>query len=236
MDVSQALSGDLAELSQLLLEQETLETALRRVADLAVASVGSCDACGVSLLHGAKVSTSVATHDVAQRADDHQYRTDEGPCLQAVRSGKIYKVDDMTTEKRWPRFAPLAAREGVTSSYSLPLVVGGRTLGALNLYSLHSRFGPEDERVGQAFGRQAAIALANAQAYQRTRDLVDQLNEALRSRDVIGQAKGILMAREAITADAAFERLRRMSQSANVKVRTVAQQIVDSVLDPSDGG
>jgi len=233
MEVPQRLSGDLGELSHLLLEQETIETALRRVADLAVASVSSCDACGVSLLRGDKVSTTVATHDVAQRADDHQYRTDEGPCLQAVRTGEIYKVDDMATETRWPRFAAAASEEGVTSSYSLPLVVAGRTLGALNLYSLHSPFGPDDERVGQAFGRQAAVALANAQAYQRSRDLVDQLNEALLSRDVIGQAKGILMATESLSADAAFERLRTMSQSGNVKLRDVARRVVDAV---GDGG
>lgn len=231
MESPQGLGGDLAELSQILLEQDTLETALRRVADLAVSSVGSCDACGVSLLQGGKVSTSVATHDVAQRVDDHQYRTDEGPCLQAVRTGQVLKIDDMATETRWPRFAPLAAQEGVVSSYSLPLAVRGRTVGALNLYSLHSSFGAEDERVGQAFGRQAAIALANAQAYQRTRDLVDQLSEALQSRDVIGQAKGILMVKEGLAADAAFERLRTMSQSGNVKLREVAQQIVTSLRD-----
>jgi GAF domain-containing protein len=182
-----------------------------------------------------KVSTSVATHEVAQRADDHQYRTDEGPCLEAVRTGEIYKIDDMSGETRWPHFAPRAAQEGVTSSYSMPLVVGGRILGALNLYSLHSRFGADDERVGQAFARQAAIALANAQAYQKTRDLVDQLNEALQSRDVIGQAKGILMAQESITADVAFERLRTMSQSGNVKLRELAQHIVDSMLEDGSG-
>jgi GAF domain-containing protein len=228
MEARQGLTGDLAELSQILLEQETLETALRRVADLAVASVGSCDACGVSLVMNDKVSTSVATHEVAQRADDHQYRTDEGPCLEAVRTGEIYKIDDMSGETRWPHFAPRAAQEGVTSSYSMPLVVGGRILGALNLYSLHSRFGADDERVGQAFARQAAIALANAQAYQKTRDLVDQLNEALQSRDVIGQAKGILMERHRLTAPQAFAVLVRASSHTNRKLFDIAEELTST--------
>ena len=229
MEVPERLRDDLAELSGLLVEHGTLETVLRRVAELAVTAIGSCDACGVSLVHGNRVSSTVATDDVARRVDDHQYRIDQGPCLQAARTGEIYKIDDMATDTRWPDFARHAAEEGVASSYSLPLTVGDHTMGALNLYSRHSRFGPEDEQVGQAFGRQAAVALTNAQAYQRTRDLVDQLNEAIQSRDVIGQAKGILMARENLTADAAFERLRHLSQSHNVKLRDVAEQVVDEV-------
>jgi GAF domain-containing protein len=229
MEVPERLSGDLAELSGLLVENGTLETALRRVAELAVTAVDSCDACGVSLVQGERVSSTVATDDVAKRVDDHQYRTNQGPCLQAARTGEIYKIDDMATDARWPAFARRAAEEGVVSSYSVPLTVGDRTVGALNLYSLHSRFGPEDEQVGQAFGRQAAIALTNAQAYQRSLDLVDQLHVAIQSRDVIGQAKGILMVRENLTADAAFERLRTMSQSSNVKLRDVARQVVDEV-------
>lgn len=229
MEVPQRLSVDLDELSGLLVENGTLETVLRQVADLAVTAVDSCDACGVSLVHGAKVSRTVATDDVARRVDDHQYRTDEGPCLQAARTGETYKVDDMATETRWPNFARRATQEGVVSSYTVPLTVGGHTMGALNLYSFHGRFGPEDEQIGQALGRRAAVTLTNAQAYQKSRDLVDQLNEAIQSRDVIGQAKGILMVRENLSADAAFERLRTMSQSGNVKLRDVARRVVDEV-------
>lgn len=235
MEVPERLSGDLAELSGLLVEDGTLDTALRRVAELAVTAVGSCDACGVSLVHGEKVSSTVATDDVARRVDDHQYRTDQGPCLQAARTGEIYKIDDMATDPRWPTFARRAAEEGVVSSYSVPLTVGDHTVGVLNLYSLHGPFGPNDEEVGQAFGRQAAIALTNAQAYQRSRDLVEQLNEAIQTRDVIGQAKGILMVRENLTADAAFERLRAMSQSSNVKLRDVARQVADEVRGERPG-
>ena len=108
------------------------------------------------------------------------------------------------------------------------LFVEGDTLGALNLYSkAGNAFGQESRTVGLVFAAHAAIALSSA-----IHD--EQMEEALQSRDLIGQAKGILMAREGITADQAFDMLRRASQRLNVKLRDVAGSIVNPPPAPPD--
>jgi GAF domain-containing protein len=223
---------NLRELRELLLDGETLETSLRRVADLAVAVVPACDMCGVTLTEDGTMNTRVATDPLTNKVDDIQYGLGRGPCIDAVRTAEMFRVDDMQTETRWRTFTRQAAELGVAASLSSPLVAGGRVVGALNLYSRSGPFGAADERVVTAFSRQAGVTLANAATYEKARLLVEQLNQALASRDVIGQAKGVLMAREGISADEAFDRLRRLSQSSNVKLRDVAKQVAERSTVP----
>jgi GAF domain-containing protein len=224
--MDEMLERRLGELSTMLLAEETVDTTLRRVAALSVSSIPACNAAGVSLAHDGQITTSVATDGVALRVDSHQYSVDEGPCLEAVRTGHQVRIDSMKNETRWPKFTKAAATE-VSASLSLPLRVRGAVVGALNLYSTSRPFLDADRGVGEAFAEQAAVALANAQAYAKTRELVDQLTQALESRDVIGQAKGLIMEREGIGADEAFNVLRRASQARNVKLRDIAQQLID---------
>lgn len=216
----------LAELAKLLLEEETLDTALSRVADLAVSVIPCCDSCGVTLSSEGRVHTRTATDDVARTLDDHQYRTGEGPCLDAIREGRNIAVACMAEEDRWPCYRQAAVAEGLASCYSVPLAVGVRVVGALNLYSLSSPFTAQDARIADAFAAQSAVALANAQTYQQARDMIADLEQALQSRDVIGQAKGIIMERERCTADQAFDILRKVSQKTNIKLRDVADRVV----------
>jgi GAF domain-containing protein len=225
---SEELSLDLHKLHELLLAEQAVETALRRVADLAVATVPACDTCGVTLAVDGKMGTRVATDPLANQVDEIQYGVGHGPCIDAVHAGEPFRVDDMATETRWPAFCPQAAAVGVAASYSAPLKVGDEVVGALNLYSLAGRFGETDEQVVTAFSRQAAVVLANATTYQKARDLVNQLEQALESRDLIGQAKGIVMVRDGVDADRAFEVLKELSQKRNVKLRDVARQVVDT--------
>jgi GAF domain-containing protein len=165
---------------------------------------------------------------VAERLDTYQYDNDSGPCVDAIRTGELIGISSLALDNRWPRFAEEAAKEGLQSSYSVPLKVDSRTVGALNLYSLGGRFLDRDEAISRQFAYQAAVTLANAQAYQQAQDLVDNLRVALESRDVIGQAKGIIMERERCTADRAFEILRTLSQARNVKLRDLAQRVVET--------
>lgn len=230
MDESEELGRRISDLSEHLLAEETVEKGLYRVADLAVRFLPSCDACGVSMVVKGLVSTRVASGPMAQRVDAHQYAVNEGPCLDAVRTGRMLKVDSFAEEARWPRFVPMALEEGVVSSYSVPLKVGGRTVGALNLYSRSKAFDHQDEAMVGMIASPAAVALANAQAYHRIRDVVDQLNVALTSRDLIGQAKGIIMERESCSADQAFDVLRVRSQAGNQKLVDVARDVVDSTV------
>ena len=120
----------------------------------------------------------------------------------------------------------MAAAEGVTGMYSVPLRVADRTVGAINLYSMRQTFSEEDQHLAESFAGQAAVAVANADAYHQARELAHHLEEALKSRDVIGQAKGIIMERERVTADQAFEMLRKVSQARNTKLRELAEQVV----------
>ena len=128
---------------------------------------------------------------------------------------------------RWPEFSTVAAKAGVHSVLAVPLVAGNEPIGALNLYSkTPGGYDEADEETAVLFSEQAAVACANAEVYWRTYSLTEHLREALESRDVIGQAKGILMARRNCTADAAFEALRQASQHRNIKLRDIAEQVV----------
>lgn len=224
-----ALWQGVAELSGLLLSEENQETTLRRVADLAVRCLPSCDAVGVTLVADGAASTHAATGGLVYEVDHYQYDIDDGPCLQAVRDGRPYEVEDMAGSERWHRFCQHAAERGIQSSLSLPLLVRGEALGALNLYARRARaFSPADRETALMFAVQAAVALANAQTFAAGVRLADQLREALDSRAVIDQAIGAVMTQRRCDADEAFERLRTGSQNAHRKLRLVAGDVVEA--------
>lgn len=199
-------SGDL---SQLLLDEETVETTLQRVGSLAVYGIEGCDVVGVTLAEDGRVLTKAATDDLALQLDMAQYETDEGPCLDSLRKGDVYVIRDIRREDRWPRFVDQAAAAGLASSASLPLKVRDRTIGALNCYSKSaSSFGTNEVRVASS-------------------EMIGHLNEALETRETIGQAMGILMEQQRIDDREAFETLKKASQHSNVKLRDIAAQVVE---------
>jgi GAF domain-containing protein len=216
-----------ADLSGLLLSEEDQETTLRRVGDLAVRSIAGCDAVGVTLKEGGTPRTRAATGGLVYEVDNYQYDIDEGPCLAAVTGREIIEVVDMATEQRWPRFSSHASERGLLSSLSLPLIVRGDALGALNLYAFRSRaFSLADRQTGTMFAAQAAVAVANAQTYAASVKMAKELRDALESRAVIDQAMGILMGRNGHGPEAAFTDLRVQSQKENRKLRDIAADIV----------
>lgn len=230
-DLSPQLIENLQELHGLLLSEETLQSTLERVARLASVTIAGCDSAGVTLLEGSKVSTAAATDEFTLKIDHDQYENREGPCLQALSTQEVVVVDDITSESRWPGFAKAATRDGLGSVLSLPLSVRDQPIGALNLYSKRVRSFAEDTRpLGRLFARQASVAISNAQIYASAVRLAEQLKEAIKTREVIGEAKGLLMAQEGVDEDEAFEMLKRVSQSQNVKVREIAQKIVDEAV------
>jgi transcriptional regulator with GAF, ATPase, and Fis domain len=222
------LQDAVAALSRVLLTDDGLDSALHQVADLAVSVIEACDCCGVSVSSEGNVTSRVTTNDVAQRIDDDQYAANDGPCLTAVRTGATVKIDSISDEVRWPAFTHRAKTEGIHSSCSVPLPVDHSIVGALNLYSASGPFGERDEWTARQLAVQAAVTLANAVAFQRMGALVSNLMDALASRDVIGEAKGIIMERQRCTPDAAFDILRIASQRQNVKLRDLAQRVVDT--------
>ena len=212
-----------AEVARDLLSQEDVQHTLQKIVDLAVETIEGCDHAGITFMKGRVPSTPASSNDLPRKVDAIQYETGEGPCLDAIRHQEVYRTGDLSQERRWPHFAARAQREvGVTSMLSFRLFVEGDTLGALNLYSKGSdAFDDEATRIGSVFAAHAAVALSSA-----LHD--EQMEEALQSRDIIGQAKGMIMAREGVTADQAFDMLRRASQRLNVKLRDVASGMVSA--------
>jgi GAF domain-containing protein len=217
------------DLSRLMLSEEGLDAALARVVSLAHRSIPGCGAASMTMLQDGRFTTPVTTHDDAVKVDRAQYRADAGPCVQAVLDQKVVKLDDIAGNQRWPEFTEAATAVGYASSLSLPMAVEGEPVGALNLYGTTTEaFSNTDEQTALLFAEQAGVAALTAERYWKTYNVVQQLEEALRSRDVIGQAKGVLMAQRKITADDAFDLLRRASQHRNVKLRDLADEVAST--------
>lgn len=223
----EALQAGLHGLAGMLLTEQNAEELLANVASLAAASLPGCDAASISLIRNGRPRTPVCSAEIAKDLDNSQYETNDGPCLEAAATAAIVRVDSFETEDRWPAFARWAVIEGVMSSLSVPLSSGGEVVGTLNLYSRKLANFEEAEESATMFARQASITLANAEALQRARELAEQLAIALENRDVIGQAKGILMEADGMTPEQAFDVLRRASQRANRKLHDIAREIVE---------
>ena len=161
---------------------------------------------------------------------------DTGPCLESMRTGTVVRVEDMAAEHRWTPYPARAAELGVRSSLSLPLVVEGRSSGALNFYATAPRaFGADDEAAAARWAGQATGALTVALRIADSDERAQSLLGGLDTRALIGQAVGLLMAQERCTAAQAFDLLRIASQRRNVKLRDVAAGMVaafeDGVVD-----
>lgn len=224
------VAAAMQELAGLLVTDETLETTLQRIAELAVRTLPDCHAAGVTLVAGNTYVTAAWTDGCTISVDKAQYDDGDGPCLEALRTQRIVRTGREGAKLRWPNFARAAESEQVCSFLAAPLPLRGESIGALNLYSRHDHgFEELDDALICMFAGQATVALANAKVYRDALQLSEQLREAIDSRAVIEQAKGILMARHGVDSEAAFRMLRDDSQNRNVKLRLIAGEIVASV-------
>ncbi|MEH0819123.1 MULTISPECIES: GAF and ANTAR domain-containing protein [unclassified Micromonospora] len=217
------LAARLAVLAREFQGERTVEDTLRAIVRAAVDTVPGAWHAGITEIEGRRrVSTPAATGEVVQRIDRAQYETREGPCLTSAYTERTVRLPDMATEERWPKFIVRARELGVGSMLSFQLYVARDNLGALNLYACEPHaFTDESERVGLLFAAHAAVAVADARR-------LDQLSRALDVRDLIGQAKGILMERHRLTGDQAFQLLVTASQRINVKLVDVARELVET--------
>jgi GAF domain-containing protein len=225
----------LSELAGLLLSDANVSGLLEVIVNVAVSAVAGVDGASVSLLisEGKSFETTNASSELIREIDEVQYEGGGGPCVEAIRTGEETRFS-METDQ-WPVFAEAATQAGVHSVWSLPLHVRGRTTGALNLYAMTGEAwaGPSD-RVARELAFQAAIVLANAAALMSAESANENLRIAMETRDVIGQAKGILMARQSLNSDEAFDVLRRASQRSNRKLRDIAMEVVGRVAHPDE--
>jgi GAF domain-containing protein len=232
----EALAAALHQMAGLVLSVETVDTALDLVTTLAMTVTAGTLGAGVTVVdeHG-KRSRAVTNH-TAGEADALQYDLDEGPCLTAWRSRDLVRVDDTSTDGRWPRWNAAAGRLGVRSALSAPLLAAGESVGAMKVYSAHPRnYGPHDEHVMHLFAAQAAILLANAQSLLEARRLGRQLTAALAGRDVVAQATGVLLARGSASQRDAFALLAAAARRVHRPVQDVARTVVAAVTAHSTG-
>lgn len=205
--------------------QATLDAILHA----AVTTVEGTDFAGINLMVGGQFVPQAVSGEPPNDLDALQQRTGIGPCIDAARSQSVIRVDDLDDAKSWPEYGKLAVSLGVRSMLCAPMRVDEPGLGSISLYSCSlAAFGQVAEQMAGLLGVHAAVALSDARRREN-------LSIALHNRDVIGQAKGILMERRRITADAAFDLLSRASQRRNRKLALIAEQVASTgVLDDGE--
>ena len=203
-------------------EQTTAAAVMDRIVASAATQIPGAEDAGITLVERGRVSTPAATSELVLRVDEIQYETREGPCLSVLGDEPLIQVDDLLEDTRWPRFSPQVAALGVRSMLSFHLQAQRRVLGALNLYATQpGAFNAQSDAFGMVLSAHAAVVLALITK-------VDNLSIAVQSRDVIGQAKGILMERYRLTDQQAFDLLVSASQATNTRVHEVATHLADT--------
>ena len=230
------VAATLKDLQALLEEDDQLDRAMGHLAETARRTVPAAAVASVTVLaeDGRIARTATSTSRPMAAIDDGQYAAGQGPCLEAARSRRPVRGDVEKARDRWPEFAEAAAKAGVRSYLSAPLLVGDEpALGTLNLYAGPAdAFEQVDEALIELFTVAASATIVNSQRCRRARELGEHLKIALTSRAQIEQAKGMLMAQHAITADQAFTMLSQRSQNSNAKLRYVARSWIDSAAPP----
>jgi transcriptional regulator with GAF, ATPase, and Fis domain len=224
-----------AALARRLMAEETVEDTMQVIVDAAVELIDDCDHASISHMRGQSLISASSNDTIGIVLDGIQTGAEEGPCLDAIRTGEQMACGDLRDDARWPVYGPHAVESvGVHSSLALPLHDGRRVVGALNLFC---------DRVHGLVGDAEADATASILAAHATPALVAALHRhdmqaALENRDVIGQAKGMLMARAGVDEDEAFALLVRASQRMQIKLAEVARRLVrgDLAVDPDGAG
>lgn len=228
------LESSFSDVAIALFSAGTVQGTLQRIVDLAARAVDGCEAAGILVVSDGTVTTAAASSPLVVVIDQLQIDADEGPCLDASTHASTFYADDLIDDERWPAFAPAAVTAGIRSVLAYSLSV--ERPSALNLYSrLPAAFGATDRATGQLFATLARLALDSAEVRASDEKKSANLIEALRTRELIGQAQGILMERERIQGDQAFDLLRRASQHMNIKLREVAETLVETGESPQTG-
>nr|WP_235852625.1 GAF and ANTAR domain-containing protein [Mycobacterium interjectum] len=215
------LAGLIAEL-----DRNGMETTvgLHELVDSGARHVAGCQYAGITLADKAKaVSNVVATHRYPMVLDAIQNRCGEGPCLEAGWQHHVMHVEDLNIDRRWPNYQRHALEQTpIRSILSYELFADSASMAALNFYAEHPHsFTDESLEIGGVFAAHVALAWSMMRRQ-------DQFRSALASRDVIGQAKGVIMERFNLDAVEAFELLSRLSQKSNTKLIEIARSLIDS--------
>jgi GAF domain-containing protein len=217
------LAQRMAELARSVAAPRDIDDVLSGVTATTVELLTGADTAGVLLVSkGGKFESLSGTSELIYEVDRLQEKYSAGPCVEAAINELVVRTGDFETETRWPQYSQEVCKLGVRSSISFKLYTGDRTAGALNVFSRRpNSFDADCEVIGSILAAHAAAAILASRDSQ-------QLQAALLSRDLIGQAKGILMERFDVDAVGAFEMLRKLSQQMNVRLAEIAQRVVDT--------
>jgi GAF domain-containing protein len=231
MEVTDGSAESLEILARALhVKNAELEPTLEAIASTAVTMLSPARYAALTILSRGELIPRASTGETPLLLDRLQQELGDGPCIHAAKYQSVFRIEDTGEDDRWPEFCAEAARLEVRSMLCMPLWIDERGLGALSLYADQpAAFSDPHERVAVLLATFAALALAEAQR-------ADQMHDALGNRDVIGQAKGILMERHRVTADAAFGVLSRVSQAENMKLAEIARHFVETGQLPGLSG
>lgn len=225
------LASAFAAIAENLFAADSYDAVLQRIAEAAVSTVAECEMASVTVREDGVYRTASTTHVAATAVDDAQYEAREGPCLDAVDTTLVYAKS--FPDNRWPTLASRPVDFGAQSiaSYRLaamgPASVGPE--GSLNTYGLQpDAFSDEAQQIGLILAAHASMAAGAVRERDALQDVADNLHKALLTRDVIGQAKGILMERLHLTPEAAFNVLRHASSALEEKLHTVALELAET--------
>ncbi len=214
-------------------DDEVIDGALRLAASLARVLVPGADGVSVSLRRRGKLATVAATDQTISAMDATQYDTAEGPCVDASTLGHLSYVASLENETRWPSFTPRAQALGIRAILSAPLLVRTRAVGALNIYArMPGAFPPAAQEVAARFAFETATILNEEETSVAEDHLSVRFLGALRAREVIAQAQGVLMERDGLAEDDAYRALRLLSLENGRPLQERAEVIVDSTRRP----
>jgi len=218
------------ELARIVLADQPLTATLTRIAEVVRDAVPGADDVSVTLVQGGRARSVAFAGDseLAATLDERQYEDGYGPCLDACVSGGTILVDTGVSHELYPDFAAQAARLGVRATMSVGLPTIQEVDGAFNVYNLlrAGPFTPESSEVAAELAGYAAVAVTNAALYNGAVEMVAHMQQAMASRAVIEQAKGVIMAGRGCSDEEAFEILRQASSRSNRKLRDVARSVV----------
>jgi transcriptional regulator with GAF, ATPase, and Fis domain len=217
--MTEGVAKDLSELARDLEAETNTDALMDRIVRAAVKEIDGATGAAITLLEHGRVSSPAHSDDRARRVGLAQEDTRQGPCVDTSRDEITLRSDDLRTDTRWPKWAAAAVKEGVLSAMSLQLFVESQSMGALDFYADQPfAFNAEAENIALLLASHAAIAMSGNRKVQN-------LHAALQSRDIIGQAKGILMERYKIDAVQAFDLLIGASQATHRKLHVIADQL-----------
>jgi GAF domain-containing protein len=221
-------SPDKAGLDRYLITDGDLVDFRRRVVEEAAVVMDQTAVAGMTVPTVDGPRTAASTDPVVSDIDEAQYRTDDGPCLDAIRHRQAFVITSTRESPSWREFCQAAMDRGVFSTMSLPLLAAGRVLGALNLYArVEEGFTEDDRRAGLRFAARAAALLADVEAYGEARQLSRRVGDAMTARATVEQAKGILMGARGCGPEEAFTLLRRAATQEHLTTHDMARRLVE---------